>query len=141
MKSVIQGLAIAMFGLCGTLAGIAGAEEGVAQPRVYFIAPLDGEQVSNPVTVKFGLQNMGVAPAGVERANTGHHHLLIDAALPPLDAPIPADEHHRHFGGGQTETTVELAPGVHRLQLLLGDYSHIPQHPPVMSDVITIEVQ
>ena len=87
---------------------------------------------------------MSVAPAGTEKENTGHHHLLIDTAAPTGDAlsePLPADDHHKHFGGGQTETTVELAPGTHTLQLLLGDWSHIPHNPPVLSQKITITVQ
>jgi hypothetical protein len=95
--------------------------------------------------VRFGLSGMGVAPAGVEdKANTGHHHLIIDAPAPSgeaLNEPIPADDHHKHFGGGQTETSVELAPGSHTLQLVLGDWSHIPHNPPVMSEKITITVK
>ena len=109
---------------------------------VYFITPADGETVANPVTVRFGLKGMGVAPAEVEKANTGHHHLLIDVAdLPPLDEPIPADDQHRHFGGGQTEITLDLPPGTHTLQLLLGDQNHIPHDPPVVSERITITVK
>ncbi len=138
MKPLMQITAGIVLALSGAVAVL--AED--AQPRAYIIEPLNGAQVTSPVTVKFGLQNMGVAPAGVERANTGHHHLLIDVAqLPALDKPVPTDEHHRHFGGGQTETRIDLAPGVHHLQLLLGDYSHVPHQPPVMSEVITIEVQ
>lgn len=115
------------------------APEGAA---VYFISPADGAVVSNPVTVRFGLRGMGVAPAGVERDATGHHHLLIDLpTLPALDQPIPTDEQHRHFGAGQTETTLELAPGQHTLQLLLGDQLHVPHVPPVVSEKITITVE
>ncbi len=111
---------------------------------LYFIAPVDGETVSSPVTVLFGLAGMGVAPAGVEQENTGHHHLLIDR--PPLSAaemaePIPSDENHRHFGGGQTQVTLELAPGEHTLQLVLGDWTHVPHDPAVMSEAITITVE
>ena len=109
--------------------------------EVYFISPHDGDTVSSPVTVRFGLKNMGVAPAGVDVANTGHHHLLIDTGLPPLDNPIPSDDHHKHFGKGQTETSLKLAPGKHTLQLLLGDYAHTPHSPPVMSKQITITVK
>ena len=87
------------------------------------------------------MKNMGVAPAGVKVPNTGHHHLLIDTGLPPLDKPIPSDDHHRHFGKGQTETSLKLAPGKHTLQLLLGDYAHVPFSPPVMSKRITITVK
>lgn len=109
--------------------------------KVYFITPTDGATVSSPVTVRFGLSGMGVAPAGTEKANTGHHHLIVDAGLPPLDEPIPADEHSIHFGGGQTETTIKLPPGKHTLQLLLGDMNHYPHQPPIMSEVITITVK
>lgn len=109
--------------------------------EVYIISPQDGDTVSNPVTIQFGLKGMGVAPAGVDKPNTGHHHLLIDADVPPLDAPIPADDNHRHFGGGQTEVTLDLPPGRHTLQLLLADKTHIPHDPPVLSRKITIIVK
>ncbi len=110
--------------------------------KVYIISPADGEVVSNPVRVVFGLKGMGVAPAGIDKANTGHHHLLIDVAKrPALDKPLPSDDNHRHFGGGQTETTLELSPGKHTLQLIMGDKNHIPHNPPVMSEVITIIVR
>lgn len=109
---------------------------------VYFITPANGEVVKSPVTVKFGLKGMGLAPAGVDNPKTGHHHLLIDVAkLPPLDSPVPADANHRHFGGGQTETSIDLAPGTHTLQLLLGDMNHIPHDPPILSEKITIMVK
>ncbi|MGQ4810525.1 hypothetical protein NKDENANG_04001 [Candidatus Entotheonellaceae bacterium PAL068K] len=108
----------------------------------YIISPSHGEVVRNPVTVRFGLQGMGVAPVGVDKPKTGHHHLLIDVtALPSMGIPIPADANHKHFGGGQTETTIELTPGKHTLQLLLGDMHHIPHDPPVFSESITIIVQ
>ena len=102
--------------------------------ELYFISPVDGETVSSPVTVRFGLRNMGVAPAGVESENTGHHHLIIDAELPASDQPVPNDANHRHFGKGQTETRLELAPGSHTLQLLLGDHTHTPHTPVVKSE-------
>ena len=98
--------------------------------------------VSSPVTVVFGLKNMGVAPAGVDKPATGHHHLLVDVKqMPALDRPLPADAQHRHFGGGQTETVLELSPGRHTLQLVLGDYTHTPHVPPVISPMVTITVQ
>jgi hypothetical protein len=109
--------------------------------ELYFISPQDGATLASPVTVRFGLKGMGVAPAGLAMENTGHHHLLIDAELPPLDRPVPADAQHVHFGKGQTEAVVTLAPGAHRLQLLLGDHLHLPHDPPVVSKVITITVR
>ncbi len=111
-----------------------------AGAEVYIISPQDGATVSSPVRVVFGLRGMGIAPAGVERAGTGHHHLLIDRELPAFDEPIPADEHTIHFGGGQTETELELAPGEHSLQLLLADHSHTPHDLPVYSQRITVTV-
>lgn len=109
--------------------------------KAYIVYPADGAVVSNPFTVIFGLTDMGVAPAGMERMDTGHHHLLIDTDLPYLDEPIPANDQHIHFGGGQTEVRLELPPGEHSLQLLLGDMNHIPHDPPVMSKTITITVE
>ena len=127
------------FGLAGTaLAGETPAPEGA---KLYFIEPADGATVSSPVKVVFGLAGMGVAPAGIEQDETGHPHLIINADLPNLDEPIPADDNHRHFGGGQTETMVELPAGTHSLQLLLGDWSHVPHNPPVTSEKITITVK
>jgi hypothetical protein len=108
--------------------------------ELYIISPKDGETVTSPVTVRFGLRGMGIAPAGVAMENTGHHHLLIDTDLPPVDRPIPADAKHVHFGKGQTEASVTLAPGRHRLQLLLADHLHIPHDPPVVSRPVTITV-
>lgn len=111
--------------------------------NVYFISPSHGEAVISPVTVRFGLEGMGVAPAGVDQDATGHHHLLIDIAddeMPALDRPLPASEQVIHFGGGQTEVDLDLEPGTHTLQLLLGDYRHVPHDPPVMSERITIVV-
>jgi hypothetical protein len=109
---------------------------------LYILSPRDGETVSGPLIVRFGLTGMGVAPAGVEIEDTGHHHLLIDMAdLPTLDQPLPATDHIKHFGGGQTETAIELTPGQHTLQLLLADMNHVPHEPPVMSERITITVE
>src|SRR5580698_3217304 len=110
---------------------------------VYFINLKDGQELKNPVLVQFGLSGMGVAPAGVEKPNTGHHHLLIDTTLTPEQAkePIPADDRHLHFGGGQTETMLTLSPGRHTLQLVLGDWSHVPFDPPIVSPAITVDVK
>ena len=112
--------------------------EGV---KLYFVTPADGATLKNLVTVRFGLTGMGVAPAGVDHPKTGHHHLLVDTDVPDSSIPIPNDEAHLHFGGGQTETTVELTPGTHTLQLLLGDMRHIPHDPPVVSEKITVTVE
>ena len=113
-----------------------------AGATAYIIEPADGAKVGNPVHVVFGLKGIGVAPAGTDRPDAGHHHLLIDAGLPTdLGLPIPNDDTHKHFGGGQTETTLTLAPGKHTLQLLLGDHLHVPFDPPIASSVVTIEVQ
>jgi hypothetical protein len=109
--------------------------------KLYFISPQNGATIQGPVTIRFGLAGMGVAPAGVEKERTGHHHLLVNTALPKMDEPIPTDDNHRHFGGGQTEATITLPPGQHTLQLLLGDWTHIPHKPPVMSEKITITVR
>ncbi|MEM7745473.1 MAG: DUF4399 domain-containing protein [Pseudomonadota bacterium] len=121
-------------------AGETPAPEGAA---VYFIGLEDGATVSNPVTIRFGLAGMGVAPAGHDQKKTGHHHLIINEAIEgeELDYPIPADDNHIHFGGGQTEVTLDLPAGTHTLQLVLGDWSHIPHNPPVMSDRITVTVE
>ena len=108
--------------------------------RVYFVGLRDGSVLPQKATIRFGLANMGVAPAGIEKANTGHHHLLIDTKLPPLDEPIPSDFNHLHFGAGQTEATVTLPLGTHTLQLLLGDENHVPHNPPVMSKPLKVIV-
>ncbi|MGQ0587542.1 MAG: DUF4399 domain-containing protein [Gammaproteobacteria bacterium] len=112
-----------------------------AGAKVYFIAPANGATIKGPVKVVFGLAGMGVAPAGVQSENTGHHHLVIDGATFDANKPLPTTEQIRHFGGGQTETTVTLAPGTHQLQLVLGDYKHQPHNPPVTSETITITVK
>ncbi|MDO3383399.1 DUF4399 domain-containing protein [Gilvimarinus algae] len=129
--------ALALAGAC-----LAQASLAADKAQVYFISPQNGDVLSNPITVKFGLSGMGVAPAGIEVSNTGHHHLLIDVAEPPrAGTTIPADDRHRHFGGGQTETTLNLSPGEHTLQLLVGDHLHRPHDTPVMSEKITITVK
>ena len=128
---------------------IAGETKSPSDATQYFVSLADGDGVTSPLKVVFGLSGMGVAPAGVEVENTGHHHLLIDR--PPLgegedgadefDNGLIADENNVHFGKGQTETMIELAPGKHTLQLVLGDANHVPHSPPVMSEVITITVE
>ena len=146
MKSAAAAIALALLATTAVQ-----AQETASNPDagLYFIGIDDGATVSSPLTVRFGLSGMGVAPAGTEKDMTGHHHLLIDR--PPLGegemgaeeltSPIPSDDNHRHFGGGQTETTIELSPGAHTLQLVLGDWSHVPHNPPVTSDVITVTVE
>ena len=135
-------LAAALFAVsCGG----AIAQERTPAPsgvELYIIAPKDGAKVKGPVVVQFGLKGMGVAPAGIQMENTGHHHLFVDTELPTdLTKPIPAiDGKVIHFGKGQTETTLTLAPGKHSLQLLLGDHLHIPHNPPVESKKINITV-
>jgi Domain of unknown function (DUF4399) len=110
--------------------------------KVYIVSPKNGDTVTSPFTVVFGLKGMGVAPAGVTNPNTGHHHLLIDLAqMPDMNAPLPVTDHIKHFGGGQTETELTLPPGSHTLQLVLGDYLHTPHDKPVLSEKITITVK
>jgi len=112
-----------------------------ADAEAYIQSPANGAEVTSPVTVRFGLRGIGVAPAGITAANTGHHHLLVDLdTLPPDNLPLPATDQVRHFGAGQTETELELAPGQHTLQLVLGDALHIPHLPPIRSEEITITV-
>lgn len=140
---MIREMAVRVAGVLVVLVvALAGPALAAEPARVYFISPQDGEVTKSPVTVRFGLSGMGVAPAGVDRPGTGHHHLLINVAdLPPLEQPIPADERHRHFGGGQTEAEIELPPGTHVLRLLLGDHNHVPHDPPLVSDEIRITVE
>ena len=126
----------------------AAAPQPAAMPRtpspqgaaVYLIAPGNGAQVTSPVRVAFGLKGAGVAPAGIDLPNTGHHHLLVDTGLADAGLPVPADAQHIHFGLGQTETTIELAAGEHSLQLILGDHLHIPHDPPLLSETVTVTV-
>jgi hypothetical protein len=128
------------------LAAFALAADRVATPagaEVYFIAPQNGAKVHGPVTVKFGLKGLGIAPAGVKFDNTGHHHLLVDTDLSELklDAPMPATDKIVHFGKGQTETTLTLTPGKHTLQLIFADYLHQSFDPPLTSKKITVTVE
>jgi hypothetical protein len=139
MRKIFVGIAIAA---CALVPAVAATP---APPNAYLYIgwPNDGEVISSskPIRVWFGLRNMGVAPKDVKFPNTGHHHLLIDTDLPPLDKEIPSDRNHLHFGAGETETTIELPPGKHTLQLLMGDDKHIPHNPPVYSKRITITVR
>jgi len=123
---------------------LAGGYKKVASPAgatAYFVNLKNGDTVSSPVLVQFGLRGIGVAPAGLEKENTGHHHLLIDVAEVDVNNPLPTTDNVRHFGGGQTEARVELKPGTHTLQLLLADHNHIPHHPVVISERITVTVK
>jgi hypothetical protein len=142
MESVVMRIfAIAAVLLAATVAAAQERTPSAPGAEVYIISPKDGAKVSGPVVVRFGLKGMGIAPAGVKFDNTGHHHLLIDADAPSdLSQPLPVSDKIVHFGKGQTETTLNLPPGKHTLQLLLGDQSHIPHNPPVISKKITITV-
>jgi hypothetical protein len=109
--------------------------------RVYFVGLRNGDEIPSKITLLFGVEKMGVAPAGIDSPNTGHHHLLIDTKMPALDRPIPSDFNHLHFGAGQTEATLTLSPGKHTLQLLFADTDHVPHNPPVMSQPVTVTVK
>jgi hypothetical protein len=139
-------LALALTGLTGAVMAadvpVLPTTQATAGATVYIISPRDGATVAENVTVQFGLKGMGVAPAGVAKENTGHHHLLVDVNdLPAAGQPIPKDANHIHFGGGQTETTLKLKPGTHTLQLELGDTNHVPFNPPLVSKKITVHVK
>lgn len=127
------------------LVGAAVALERTPSPpgaEVYIISPADRAVLQSPVTVRFGLRGMGIAPAGIAFESSGHHHLLIDTEPPAdLGRPLPTSEQVVHFGKGQTEAQIKLAPGTHTLQLVLGDHLHVPHDPPVISRKITIEVK
>ena len=157
LPALVAGIA-AMLGACAQEEAPAPADESVteAQPeapaalprtasvegaRVFFITPADGDTVSSPVRVEFGLEGMAVVRAGDNTPASGHHHLLVDTGLPELGLPIPADANHIHFGDGSSATELTLEPGEHTLQLLLGDHLHIPHDPPIASGTITITVQ
>lgn len=128
-----------------SIVGAVSAEGRTPSPKgaeVYIFSPADGATVKSPVTVRFGLKGMGIAPAGIAFENSGHHHLLVDADAPAdLSLPIPTSEHSLHFGKGQTETELKLTPGKHTLQLVLGDQMHVPHDPAVISKKITITVE
>lgn len=142
--------AICAFLILASVAPLSAGETASAPGAMqYFVNLKDGDEVTSPVKVIFGLSGMGVAPAGVDIANTGHHHILIDRAplgegedgKDELDSNIISDENNIHFGKGQTEAILELEPGIHTIQLVLGDKDHIPHDPPVFSEVITITVK
>ena len=111
-----------------------------ANPKVYFINLEDGDRLESPFLIQFGLSGMGIAPAGTDRSNTGHHHLLINVDDIDLSKPIPSSSNHIHFGGGQTESLVDLMPGDYSMQLVLGDMTHTPHNPPIISQRINITV-
>jgi len=162
---LITALCLILTAACGQEAAVESAGEAASRPQpaaaepaasaeaplgrrpappgamAYIVEPADGATVGSPVRVVFGLRGAGVTPAGIEREDAGHHHLLIDTEPPDFNLPIPADANHVHFGGGQTETEIELSPGRHTLRLLLGDHLHVPHDPPVMSEPVTIEVR
>jgi hypothetical protein len=146
IRAFVAGVALASIAVLAPVGAAGAAEPAIPRsPRperaqVYFISPENGAKVASPVVVRFGLREMGVAPAGVAQPQTGHHHLIVDAEVPPTGLPIPKNDHYLHFGGGQTEVSLPLAPGKHTLQLLLGDHNHVPHDPPVVSERITIEV-
>src|ERR1700712_4065777 len=136
-------LLVPVIALWASLAGIAAADPKPIPPdaKGYIIWPPDGQVIpGGKFWVRMGLSGAGVAPAGIEKANTGHHHLLVDADLPPLDQEIPNDKNHLHFGLGQTETRLDLPPGRHTLQMLFADAGHVPHSPPLYSKKITIIV-
>lgn len=146
MKAIFAATALC---LSATFAMAGGETPSNPDAKVYFVNLSDGDTVQSPVTIVFGLNGMGIAPAGTEAENTGHHHLLINR--PPLGQgedgadeliySLPADDNHMHFGGGQTEVTLDMEPGEHSLQLVLADANHIPHATPIVSEVITIKVE
>lgn len=142
MKQFHRFMLFVFAGVFGSSVAVAADKLNSPSPEgaeVYIISPADGETVSPTFVVRFGLSGMGVAPAGVDRDNTGHHHLLVDGQMVPLDKPMGTQV--IHFGGGQTEAEVSLAPGKHTLQLILGDHNHIPHDPPVVSEKVTVIVE
>lgn len=142
MNKTLLTLSLCLMGLAVSAFGDGHISKSPSDAKVYFIEPADGQVVEKTFSIKFGLSGMGVAPSGTDRAKTGHHHLLIDGdALPDMSKPLPANDTVKHFGGGQTETTLTLAPGKHTLQLLLGNYAHVPHDKPVISEKITITVK
>jgi hypothetical protein len=142
MKQPFLACAIALTLLTGLAIAQVTKSKAPDNATVYFQTPKDGETVSSPFTVRFGLKGIGIAPAGVNQPNTGHHHLLVDVATPPdFNAALPVTDNVKHFGGGQTETELTLPPGKHTLQLVLGDALHIPHDKPIVSQKIAITVK
>lgn len=143
MKKIILLCAICFFSTW--LTAFANQVKSASTPnaKVYFISPTDGQTVQQTFKIQFGLSGMGVAPAGVQKEKTGHHHLLIntDISMINLNEPLPATGHIKHFGGGQTEANITLPPGQHTLQLLLGNYAHVPHSTPIISKKITVIVK
>jgi hypothetical protein len=144
MRMTVSNIVILAFAAALLAAGTApaGPTAAPAEARVYFIWPTDGAVIrGGKFWLRMGLRNMGVAPRGTDIANTGHHHVLIDTELPKnMDEPVPNDRNHLHFGAGETEARIELPPGKHTLQLLLGDRNHVPHQPPVVSEKIAVTV-
>lgn len=142
MKKTILFGGLALLLMTGVMTAQLARQKAAEGTSVYIIAPANGATVSSPFTVRFGLKGMGVAPAGVNHPNTGHHHLLIDVAdLPDLGTPLPATDNIRHFGGGQTEAEITLPAGQHTLQLVFADYLHVAHERPVVSEKVTITVK
>jgi hypothetical protein len=134
---------IAVVAILSATAAGAGETAAPADAKVYFINLKNNDVVKSPVKIQFGLSGMGIAPAGTDVPGTGHHHLIIDDVIQgaALQEAIPLDDRHLHFGKGQTEATVALPKGTHTLQLVLGDWSHVPHKNPVMSEKITVTVE
>lgn len=109
--------------------------------QAYIIEPADGATLPETFTIKFGLSGMDLAPAGTNQENSGHHHLLIDQPEFDVTSSLPATEQIRHFGKAQTETELTLTPGEHTLQLVLGNYAHVPHDHPVISEPIKVTIQ
>ena len=142
MKKIVFALALSLITFVGVAQDALPKSKAPEGARSYIISPADGEVVGTTIKVQFGLSGMGVAPAGVKLPDTGHHHVLLDLdKAPDFNIPLPANDNIIHFGKGQTETTLKLKPGKHTLQLILGDYLHIPHDKPVISKKITIFVK
>ena len=144
IRRILRSVAVALFGMLmvcdAALSQTGGPTPSPSGAAVYFIGLKDGDTLPTKSTLHFGLRGMGVAPAGSDRANSGHHHLIIDSPTPALNTEIPNDFQHLHFGAGQTETEITLTPGEHTLQLVFADKNHVPHSPPVMSDRIKVKV-